>query len=347
MKNIEIFLANNKRIAVVDYLKGFSIFTIALMHLICMMSRIPEVVGKLSAIGGTGVHVFFLCSGFGLYLSYLNKKTTYLEFIKKRFMKIYIPYIIIVFVSFFVPWMYLGDDKIVALLSHIFLYKMFIPKYESSFGLQFWFISTIIQFYLVFIPMCKLKHRLKKNSIFIALFMIVSIGWWILCYILGVTESRVWNSFLLQYIWEFSIGMVLADLLYNGKTFKINSIILLILSILGIGVQALMAMKAETIKVFNDIPALVGYTSLALVLMFIPAIKRFAEWLSKISYEYYLIHILVFVSVFYLFRADSLVIQAILGIVGITIAIIIAYYYHILVYRVTNSLGEILDVRHC
>lgn len=202
MKSVDIALSDNGKVDAVDYLKGFSIFTIALMHLIQMMSNVPSILNKLSAIGGTGVHVFFLCSGLGLYLSYLRKKTTFTQFLKKRFVKIYIPYLIVVLVSFFVPWMYSGDDRIAALLSHVFLYKMFIPKYESSFGIHFWFVSTIIQFYIVFIPLCLLKSKLKRKEIFALICLLISICWWVFCYIYGVTEIRVWSSSFLQYIWE-------------------------------------------------------------------------------------------------------------------------------------------------
>lgn len=330
MKYIDIYLSNTKRVSVIDYLRGFSIFTIVLVHLVYLMDCFPEIVVKMSAIGGTGVHVFFLCSGLGLYLSYLNNEVTFFEFLKKRFMKIYVPYIIVVIVSFFIPWMYWEDDRVFALLSHIFLYKMFIPKYESSFGVQFWFISTIIQFYLGFILMCKLKKRLNNSKIFIAIFMAISIVWWIVCYLFEVTDSRVWNSFFLQYIWEFSLGMVLAELLYKGKRYRLNCIWLGILSIFGIGLQAMLFMTSETLKVFNDIPALIGYTSLALLLMYIPAIKREAEWLSQISYEYYLTHMLVFLSLFHVFRTDNLVMRFILGVFGILVTITVSYFYHIL-----------------
>ncbi|EDO13678.1 hypothetical protein BACOVA_00571 [Bacteroides ovatus ATCC 8483] len=38
---------------------------------------------KASSFGGAGVHIFILCSGFGLCLSYLNKPLTYSQFIKR------------------------------------------------------------------------------------------------------------------------------------------------------------------------------------------------------------------------------------------------------------------------
>ena len=73
MNSCEIILIGKKVLAI-DYLKGFSIFTIALMHLISMMSAMPSSIKTLSAIGGTGVHVFFVCSGIGLYMMIYIKK---------------------------------------------------------------------------------------------------------------------------------------------------------------------------------------------------------------------------------------------------------------------------------
>ena len=49
-------------------------------------------------------------------------------------------------------------------------------------------------------------------------------------------------------------------------------------------------------KIFNDIPSLVGYTSLALVLykIGIAGVNNFLSYTSRFSYEWYLVHILVF-----------------------------------------------------
>lgn len=152
----------------ISFLKGFSITTIVLMHLIqlFMASSLPVWLVKAASFGGTGVHAFFLCSGFGLYLSYKKNQMSYFGFLKKRFLKIYIPYIIVIIISFFVPLIEVNGNRTIALLSHIFLFKMFSPLYEESFG-PFWFISTIVHLYIVFIPLCTLK--IKSAPSFFAL----------------------------------------------------------------------------------------------------------------------------------------------------------------------------------
>lgn len=50
---VEIKL-QNRIVPAVKYLKGFSILTIVLMHLIQMMSKMPLKIVTMSAIGGAG-----------------------------------------------------------------------------------------------------------------------------------------------------------------------------------------------------------------------------------------------------------------------------------------------------
>ena len=54
-----------KKLEVINFLRGFAIFTIVLMH--CVQGHLEGVMHKAASLGGAGVHVFILCSGFGLY----------------------------------------------------------------------------------------------------------------------------------------------------------------------------------------------------------------------------------------------------------------------------------------
>lgn len=229
----------------------------------------------------------------------------------------------------------MGNDRLSAFLSHIFLYKMFIPKYEESFGIQFWFISTIIQFYLLFIPMCKLKEKIDNNKLFLSMGLLISVFWWIICYVLNVSDIRVWNSFCLQYIWEFSFGMVLADELKKGKIYKIYILQLFFVAVVGLGLQAGLAMYSDKFKLFNDIPALFGYSALSLLLMNIKLIKKVCVIISKFSYELFLIHILVFKTVFQIIQFNSLTMQIIEALIAFILSLICAFIYNRLI---NNSL---------
>lgn len=114
-----------QRLEVIDFLRGFSIFTIVLMHLL-QSYPIPPFLMAASSFGGAGVHVFILCSGFGLYLSYLNKPLTYSQFLKRRFLKVYLPYIIIILVSALIPFIILHQINFSKYLVIYFSLKCFL-----------------------------------------------------------------------------------------------------------------------------------------------------------------------------------------------------------------------------
>jgi len=54
----------------------------------------------------------------------------------------------------------------------------------------------------------------------------------------------------------------------------------------------------ETSRIFNDIPALIGYAAFSIFFFqigdkFLPLLKRFFLWVGGFSYSLYLVHILV------------------------------------------------------
>lgn len=283
-----------QKLEIVNYLKGFSILTIVLMHLI-QSYDIPKIIRTASSFGGAGVHVFILCSGFGLFLSQLNKPIPYLNFLKRRFIKVYIPYIIIILLSACTPY-YITENTWIEVLSHVFLFKMFIESFENSFGGQMWFVSTIIQFYLLWPLIVKLA-QFKWKGVLISL--IISLSWAIFITLLDINDQRIWNSFFLQYLWEFVLGMRLAELYYQQPTIiRIPSLkILFSTAIIGMLLTSIAGIKGGWQKVFNDIPSLIGYLSLLLITYkTLPLIwKKFILYTNKISYEWYLSHILIFI----------------------------------------------------
>lgn len=135
-----------KRIELIDYLRGISIFTIVVMHL--CQEYATGALSKALSFGGAGVHVFILCSGLGLYLSYLRKPLGYGDFLKKRFSKVYVPYAIAVLL--WGVWMMTNSGAFPTkeVMGHLLLYKMFSVELDTSLCYPYWFISTIIQFYL-------------------------------------------------------------------------------------------------------------------------------------------------------------------------------------------------------
>lgn len=140
-----------KHLEIVDFLKGYAIFTIVLFHL--MLGQVTGVLGTAINFGGAGVHVFVLCSGFGLYLSHMRKKLSYVAFMKRRILRVHLPFVLIVIATTLLPW---SKFDLQAFLSNIFFYKMFSEKWNCAYGGQMWFVSMITQMYLLFPVLAKL-----------------------------------------------------------------------------------------------------------------------------------------------------------------------------------------------
>ncbi len=288
-----------ERVEYIDFAKGFAIFSIVVLHF--SQPYTSGIWSKAIMIGGTGAHLFFILSGFGLGLAV---QTNVGAFYKKRFLKILIPYYIVILTIFTINTIYpiYENSGLYALFGHLFLYKMFDESIMTSFGYHFWFLSTIIQFYIAFPLIILIQEKLNTLS-FILISLLISILYWLIITYFNVTDQRIYNSFFLQYLWEFNAGIVFAKY-YKDKNilfWEQRNTLLLSVAIIGLSLMALMALKGGDVgKIFNDIPASIGYLSLSALLFsifnkLIKPIKSFFIFIGKISYELYLVHMLIYI----------------------------------------------------
>ena len=285
------------KIEAIDFIKGYSILTIVLFHYFQGI-QLSSLFSKAINFGGTGIHTFLFCSGFGLYLSHLQNPIRYPDFLKKRFTRIYIPYIIIVtlsaVISLFIP---IYENSWNNYFSHVFLYKMFDNYLIGTYGYQFWFISCILQFYLLFPLIVKLREWIPGKA-FLLVGLLITYTWVVIFLFLHKVELRNWNSFFLMFIWEFMLGMYCAEM-YLQKRYEfwdIRKPWLIGIAILGLGIYGLMAIMGGPIgKSFNDVPALFGYAALCIFIysLKINWINRFILFTARLSFSIFLIHFLI------------------------------------------------------
>lgn len=322
-----------ERLNIIDFLKGYSIFTIMMYHYL-QVFHFQFPFDKIIMFGSTGIHLFVLLSGLGLYLSQLNKPLKFIPFIKKRVTKIYTPYIIIVIISailsLFIP---IYKNSLYALGGHVFLYKMFDESIIGSYGYPLWFISMILQFYLTFNILTWMIKKLDNRNFLIISFFI-SILWSITVILLNKESERIWNSFFLQFLWEFAIGFIIASTLFKNNyqfNFKLKPIYLLLIGIISSGIYAILAIKGgDTGKVVNDIPALIGYSFIAIWIykLNIKKLNTFFTFTGKISFAVYLLHILILNTTLYIFNALPIAITVSISL--ITTYLIAIYYQKVI-----------------
>ena len=153
-----------ERIKSIDSLRGVAILAVILIH---TTTRVLEASGfNLSAFSFTlllnqisrfAVPLFFLISG--LVLEYSNKKESYWSYIKRRFSRIFIPYI---FWSLFYYFLIYNQN-------HDSLVKVFLTGNASY---QLYFIPALCIFYLAF-PLLHKAYRIISNKL-ILIFITIS-----------------------------------------------------------------------------------------------------------------------------------------------------------------------------
>lgn len=192
------------------------------------------------------------------------------------------------------------------LAAHIFLYKMFDSASIGSFGFHLWFMSTLIQLYLIF-PF--LYFALKKLPAGIVFGFALSLSAAYIVYVLrtGHENHRPWNSFFLAYLWEFALGAVLG-MKRNTSIFEWRIPVYAGLWIAGLGAMAVFTLTlGQAGRLLNDIPAFIAITAFTLLVYHllgarktIQPVRNFFTGAGNLSYEFYLGHYVGFSLLKYL-----------------------------------------------
>jgi len=324
------------RLALVDYLKGISMAGIVIYHLLTVFWGITGTVALAASFAGAGIHLFNVCSGFGLGLSQLRTPLKTLAFFRRRFLKIYLPYILAVTLYLATSgFIFQTVQPIRDYLSHVFLYKMFREYRINSFGGHFWYISTILQFYILFLPLMLLHKRMGGRGFFL-LCAAVSVLWTMAGRLLGVGELRVWSSCALHYLWEFALGICLAERCRERDTVMASPLPLWAVgavSAVCLGIYGLTSLKGGLLQAYNDIFALASIFGIYYLLYQILPLRRIFVWVSSISFSWYLTHYLVFNAVFQLLPLGDVLCTA----VSFPVSIVFAWGFQKLTERITGN----------
>ncbi len=287
------------RLPVLDFARGFSMLAVVLFHVLQPFAH--GIWANAVSFGGAGVHVFVLISGFGLLLSCRRKSLE--GFYSRRFRSILVPYYVFVTAVFLLNLVVplYPRDGAYALAGHLLLFKAFDESIIGSFGYPLWFLSTIVQLYAVFPLLYRAYQRWGSRwtlgvtfAVYLA-FSAVAIG-------LGRTDERVFQSSGLVYLWEFVLGMVLADLAAcRGICFWETPLKWLLPTTALALVADVVMVKAggDVGKFLNNPFALLAFLGILLIAYRMSTasvaapVRRLVMWAGAISYETYLMHTLV------------------------------------------------------
>lgn len=267
----------------INTIRVISMFLIVLCHYF-QFFNIP-----LAYWCNVGVQIFFLISG----ILYGSKDIdNWKKFWKNKFLKIVLPYYIVVTIMFIIN---LITKKELNIISYVF-YLLFGQAFNSEIRLtslsHLWFVSYIMLFYLILHILPKIDISNKKNFYFTFFSIITGLQ---VLQMINVININISYVFLFIGGYYFSRRIIKYKKNINLKNvFVIASIICTI----GIPVQLVLekyqfsGIIYKLYIIYVDyIHALLGIIILLLLMKILPSIQnRLIDYLGKISYAVYLVH---------------------------------------------------------
>jgi peptidoglycan/LPS O-acetylase OafA/YrhL len=239
------------------------------------------------------VELFVIASGFGLYLSYLEKRTPWSAFYKRRILRVlplYWAACVVIYAIFPVTTKHLVTN---VLLVQIFTRELLV------FG-PLWFISYLFLLYIMFpLFVFVFRNAYAKWGLFALSFFLTPLWNWALG-LLGFEPVGIAPT---EYVQVFLLGMLLADSVHYGRTVHrrvLNA---------SVGVLAIVFFAASVYLISYQIPLtplmhrIFGILLFLSIGIFVPLIRRVGspgdaiDWLAYGAYTIYLSHALIFIKV--------------------------------------------------
>jgi peptidoglycan/LPS O-acetylase OafA/YrhL len=268
-----------KFISTIEFLRGFAMLSICYTHY-----KIHFIVNDFwfysMIYADFGVSLFFVISGFVIPLSLFEKKysiSDYPKFIAKRLLRVYPPFIagllltiILTYIANFSPFHH-GVNNSISLkyiITNLFLIPQFLnqPWYSPV----LWTLAIEMQFYLLIGLIAPFLFSDKKWIQYLTIFLFGGIQF--------ITKDERFLSF---HSMVFLIGII-GFLKYKEKINAWEWFIITTLILAGIAFK----MELTTTK-FIALPITIC------LILFVPLKNKFFEFCGKISYSYYILHIII------------------------------------------------------
>lgn len=282
-------------------LMGISVITVLVLHLGMFRNtyhygynRFFELFCRY--VSSSGVDVFLLLSGIGLYFSF-KKNSNLKDYYIKRYTKIFVPYLTICvvasifrFIAFDVP------NNVKDLLLNL----SFINAIFEGEG-WFWYIYAILAFYLMFPA---IYHYFDVEDDNVRLTRLLTLVSFVLI-ILEMLFSHLYSIFInldkfFMRIPVFIIGVYLGKKVYNKDKIKVRDIIIMILNLFFV----YLIRRSKGSIIIRPLHAVINISLLFLGIIILDYIRnnkiinkicslfiKILEFIGKYSLEIYLIHV--------------------------------------------------------
>ena len=219
------------RILALDGLRAFAVLGVIWAHVWMFYGAISLKIGRIDihriiSFGGIGVDLFFVISGFCMYLIFEKKALVlsgegYGEFVFRRWKRLAPAFYFVVLVECMLYFLSQGHFPLESFVAHIFFVNTFIPDSDNVLSPSFWSLATEWQFYIllpfIFIGYPQRNKLIRRVIIMMLICIICRI--FLFHHYMGylkngitVPSDKIWYRFV-----EFGWG-ILAARIYLDKT---------------------------------------------------------------------------------------------------------------------------------
>ena len=195
-------------ISVTQELKGLGILTVVFAHFAYMLVTNPNFLHPLSIIAGVGVDLFLFMSGYGLTVGMMKKPLPTFEFYKRRAIKIFIPFWVVLILIFAANAIFLDIHYSVPYMIQSLLGWFPTAEGFNDVNSPFWYITWMMMFYILF-PLVFIASKPWLSAIILA----------VIATIIGVYNPLEMGDIWLHRLHTvvFSLGIIFAWLLFETK----------------------------------------------------------------------------------------------------------------------------------
>jgi peptidoglycan/LPS O-acetylase OafA/YrhL len=289
-----------------DYIRGFAAAYVILHHFLPQLEFIPTLISKgFFAFGQEAVMLFFILSGFVIYVSVHNKPNlTFQDYFIKRFRRIYFPFLVAIVLSIAVYAFNGNLEKyfsVTNLLGNLFMLQdlselkpgiMVAPFLGNH---PFWSLAYEWWFYMLFFPIYKYLFKIPYRIYYIAVISLLSYSIYI------VFPNQI--ALLLSYFITWWCGVEAGEIYLRTKRFTFTTVKPILICLFLLSLLSAIPCFLLDIQGFGYYPFLIFrhffstflYVLIGLIwyryklLYFEPIFSVFAP-LAGISYGLYIFH---------------------------------------------------------
>lgn len=270
---------------------------------------------NLLAIGGNGVDLFFVISGFCMYYFYASKSDfsyhDFYRFLVKRWVRLS-PAFYVATIIYILVGKYIYHQKIDGLsnfLHSVFYLNDIFRQYVTA--SHFWTLSVEWQFYFIIPILLIYQNRIGFKRTFIIVFSLITLSALTVIFILKDKSDELTLTLLFHGI-EFGCGVIAARLLIKNNSFFKNRIVWLALFIVITYAGRVLISKQvlNLLAAYYNIFKLLGFTFMGIgfagiLYLAVTSVKwldiilgnKVCKTMGRISYSFYLLHPLVYPAI--------------------------------------------------